>query len=398
MERLDTRIAPWGSEVVKGNGGRTYIWELEGWPGFVWDSGRLSGGLASAKRSQGELLGMVKIIDQVASNEAAVAAMVQEVVSNSAIEGVSLNMESVRASMLLRLGVETGLAQVVGVQRVDPIVGVLTEATQGFRDPLTAERIFDWHRAIFPKGIQEGMRVLPAGALREKGPMVVASPGRHIGLPQMIHFEAPGREGLEEELNAFLAWFNEPPKDLDGLIRAALAHLWFITVHPLGDGNGRIARTITDLALSQDEELPRRYYSLSVQIMKNKQAYYDALEHAQRGSLDITDWLKWFLSQVEAATSHGVKEVALVMARSRFWAAARKFTLNTRQEMVLKAILSPTSKEDAVSNAYYCKLADTNRTTAARDLAELADMDLLRPYGAGRSASYRVDLSRFTTG
>jgi Fic family protein len=129
--------------------------------------------------------------------------------------------------------------------------------------------------------------------------------------------------------------------------------------------------------------------------MKNKQAYYDALEQAQRGSLDITDWLEWFLSQVEAATSHGIQEVALVMARSRFWAAARKFTLNYRQELVLKAMLSPTSREDAVSNAYYCKLADTNRTTAARDLAELTSMDLLRPYGAGRSASYRVDLGRY---
>lgn len=226
--------------------------------------------------------------------------------------------------------------------------------------------------------------------------MVVASSGRHIGLPPTIHFEAPGREVLEGEVEALLAWFNAPPAGLDGLLRAALAHLWFITVHPLADGNGRIARTITDLALSQDEQLPRRYYSLSVQIMRNKQSYYDALENAQRGSIDITDWLEWFLSQVMQATQHGVREVAMVMARNRFWAMARKYSLNSRQEMVLKAILSPMSREDAVSNAYYCKLADTNRTTAARDLVELVGMDLLRPYGAGRSASYRVDLGRFT--
>ncbi len=382
--------------MVRMTEGQTYIWELKDWPRFTWDVGRLSEALASTRRSQGELLGMVKAIDQVASNEAAVAAMVQEVVSNSAIEGVALNMESVRASMLLRLGVETGLAQAAGVQRVDPIVGVLTEATQGYRDPLTAERIFEWHRAIFPRGIQEGIRVFPAGTLRGEGPMVVASSGRHIGLPPTIHFEAPGREVLEGEVEAFLAWFNAPPAGLDGLLRAALAHLWFITVHPLADGNGRIARTITDLALSQDEQLPRRYYSLSVQIMRNKQSYYDALENAQRGGIDITDWLEWFLSQVMQATQHGVREVAMVMARSRFWAMARKYSLNPRQEMVLKAILSPMSREDAVSNAYYCKLADTNRTTASRDLAELVGMDLLRPYGAGRSASYRVDLGRFT--
>lgn len=382
--------------MVQTTEGRTYIWELKDWPRFTWDAGRLSEALASARRSQGELLGMVKAIDQVASNEAAVAAMVQEVVSNSAIEGVALNMESVRASMLLRLGVVTGLTQVAGVQHVDPIVGVLTEATQGYRDPLTTERIFGWHRALFPKGIQEGIRVFPAGILRGEGPMVVASPGRHIGLPPTIHFEAPGREVLEGEVEAFLAWFNAPPAGLDGLFRTALAHLWFITVHPLADGNGRIARTITDLALSQDEQLPLRYYSLSVQIMRNKQNYYDALENAQRGGMDITDWLAWFLSQVLQATRHGVREVAMVMARSRFWAMARKFSLNPRQEMVLKAILSPMSREDAVSNAYYCKLADTNRTTASRDLAELVGMDLLRPYGAGRSASYRVDLDRFT--
>ena len=381
--------------MVKATEGRTYIWEMAGWPRFTWDAGRLLSSLASAKGSQRELLGMVKMIDQVASNEAAVAAMAQEVVNNSAIEGVVLNMESVRASMLLRLGVETGMAQIPGVQRVDPIVGILTEATQGFGEPLTMERIFGWHRALFPKGVPAGLSLLPAGDLRGTEPMVVASPGRQVGEPEIIHFEAPGREGLEEEIEAFLAWFNDPPAELDGLSRAALAHLWFITIHSLADGNGRIARTITDLALSQDERVPRRYYSLSVQIMRKKEDYYDALEHAQQGGLDITDWLVWFLSQVQQATQHGAREVALVMARSRFWAKARQVSLNARQEKVLKAMLSPLSREDAVSNRYYCKIADTNRTTAARDLADLAGKDLLVPSGEGRSASYRVDLTRY---
>lgn len=376
--------------------GRTYIWELPAWPTFTWDAARVAEILANARRSQGELLGMVKAIDQVASTEVAVAAMVLEVVNNSAIEGVALNMESVRASMLLRLGVATGMAQVEGAQRTDAIVSVLTEATEGFRDPLTLERIFKWHRSIFPKGIQEGLAVLPAGDLRGAGPMVVSSPGRHVGAPLTVHFEVPGRDVLEPELDAFLTWFNAPANDVDGLIRAALAHLWFITIHPLSDGNGRIARTITDLALSQDERLPRRYYSLSVQIMRNKNDYYDSLENAQRGNLDITNWLVWFLAQVYQATQQGVREIAMVLARSHFWASARKFKLNDRQETVLKAILSPTSREDAVSNAYYCKLADTNRTTAARDLAELVEMDLLRPYGGGRSSSYRVALDRYT--
>ncbi len=383
--------------MARATAGRTYIWERGGWPGFTFDLARLAVPLAGARRAQGELLGMVKVIDQVAANEAAVSAMAGEVVNNSAIEGVNLDMESVRASMLLRLGIETGLTQVSGDRgrRVDPVVGVLAEAVQGFKDSLTLERIFVWHRAIFPKGVPDGMTVLPAGRLRGNAPMVVATLSRRPEEPEIVHFEAPGREGLEREVDAFLHWFNEPPKDLDGLMRAGIAHLWFVTIHPLDDGNGRIARTITDLALSQDERVPRRFYSLSVQIMVKKGNYYDALEHAQRGSLDITEWLIWFLSQVEAAASRGAWEVARVLARSRFWATANRFKLNERQEKVLQRVLSPTSKEDVVSNSYYRKIVDTTRPTATRDLAELAGLGLLVPFGAGRSSSYRVDLERF---
>ena len=375
--------------------GPTYIWELPDWPAFTWDAGRLSGPLASARRSQGELLGMVRVIDQVAANEAAVAAMAQEVVNNSAIEGVTLSMESVRASILLRLGVATGIAQVAGVKRVDPVVGILDEAAQGFDLPLTLARIFGWQKALFPKGILDGLGMVPPGDLRGEEPMVVASPARRLGDPEIIHFEAPDRASLPREMEAFLDWFNAPPQGLDGLLRAGIAHLWFVTIHPLADGNGRIARTVTDLALAQDERLPRRFYSLSVQIMRHRQDYYDALEAAQRGTLDLTPWLGWFLSQVGAATRQGIQEVARVLARSRFWAKARSYSLNPRQVQALQAILSPLSREDAVSNTYYCKLADTNRTTAARDLAELAGMGLLLPFGAGRSSSYRVDLERF---
>ena len=385
--------------MVRATKGRTYIWERTGWPTFTWDLVRLAGPLAAARRSQGELLGMVRAIEPGAAQEVAVSAMAQEVVQNSAIEGVSLDLPSVRASMLLRLGVEVGMAQASGMKGVDPVVGVLTEAVKGFQEPLTLERIFGWQRALFPKGIPMGLTVLPAGALRGEETMVVASPGRHVGEAETIHFEAPGRAGLEGELERFLTWFGESLKDgphgTDGLVRAGIAHLWFVTIHPLADGNGRIARTLTDLALAQDEQSPRRHYSLSVQIMRNKEAYYAALERAQQGGLDLTEWLVWFLHQVEAATRHGVEEVAKVVARGCFWATARQAGVNDRQEQVLKAILSPLSREDAVSNSYYCKLADTNRTTAARDLADLVQTGLLLPYGGGRSASYRVGPERF---
>jgi Fic family protein len=280
-------------------------------------------------------------------------------------------------------------------KRVDPVVGVLAEAAEGWQEPLTLERLFGWHQAIFPKGIQDGLQTLPAGELRGDDPMVVATLGRHVGDPETVHFEAPGREVLEAELEAFLAWFNKTPEGLNGLLRAGLAHLWFVTVHPLADGNGRLARTITDLALSQDEKLPRRFYSLSVQIMRNKDDYYDALEQAQRGSLDITTWLTWFLSQVEAATRHGFQEVGRVLARGYYWAEVRKFTLNDRQEMMLKNVLSPMSADLAVSNRRYRAITKTSRATAVRDLAELAEMGLVVPFGEARAASYRVNLDRF---
>ena len=374
----------------------TYIWELPGWPNFIWDGTRLAGPLDSARRSQAELLGVVKAIDGLAAGEVAVAAMAEEVVSNSAIEGVSLDLESVRASMMLRLGVEASILGVTGnTKRVDPVVGVLAEAAEGWQEPLTLERIFGWHRAIFPKGIQDGLQTLPAGELRGDYPMVVATLGRHVGAPETVHFEAPGREILEAELEAFVVWFNKAQEGLNGLLRAGLAHLWFVTVHPLADGNGRLARTITDLALSQDEKLPRRFYSLSVQIMRNKDAYYNALEQAQRGSLDITTWLIWFLSQVEAATRHGFQEVGRVLARGYYWAEVRKFTLNDRQEMMLKNVLSPMSADLAVSNRRYRAITKTSRATAVRDLAELAETGLVVPFGEARAASYRVNLERF---
>jgi len=379
--------------MVRATSEHTFLWELPGWPRMDWNSQRLAPLLDSARRSQSELLGMVKALGS-AAGEAAVDAMANEVVCNSAIEGMALDLEAVRASMRHRLGIE-GLVQVTGsTRRVDPVVGVLAEAVEGWDSPLTLERIFDWHRALFPKGVPDGARTLPAGEFRGEYPMVVASAGR-LGGTETIHFEAPGREVLEAELDAFLSWFNHPPAELNGLLRAGLAHLWFITVHPLPDGNGRLARTITDLALSQDERLPRRFYSLSVQIMRNKPAYYDALEHAQRGSLDITLWLEWFLAQVAASARHGIAELGSVLARSCFWAEAHTLPINDRQERVLVNVLSPMSSGLAVSNRRYRAITGTSKATASRDLAELANLGLVVPFGAARASSYLVDLDRF---
>jgi Fic family protein len=363
---------------------------------MTWDAERLAAHLDSTRRAQFELLGTVKALGGLIAGEAAMDAMAQEVVSNSAIEGVAFDLEAVRASMGLRLGVEANLARVTGSHhRVDPVVGVLAEAVQGWRSPLTLERIFGWHRALFPKGVPDGSRTLPAGEFRGDYPMVVATPSRRPGEPETIHFEAPGHAALEAEMDAFLDWFNHPPAGLNGILRAGLAHLWFITVHPMADGNGRLARTITDLALSQDERLPLRFYSLSVQILKNKEAYYDALEHAQRGTLDITAWMAWFLAQVEASAEHGTAETGRVLARSYFWLEAQSLPINDRQARALRNVLSPMSSDLAISNRRYRALTDTSRATAARDLAELASLGLVLPFGEARSASYLVDLDRF---
>lgn len=355
----------------------------------------LTASLSMARRVQGELLGMVRTIGGLPQMEAAVSAMAREVVSNSAIEGVDLSLESVRASMMLRLSVAYGGHLPSGTRPVDPIVGVLAEAVQGWRDPLSLERLFQWHKAIFPGGFSPQLGPIRTGELRGDAPMVVATPSKTQDKPDLIHFEAPGRERLEAEMGAFLSWFNNRPSGLDGLIRAGIAHLWFVTIHPFEDGNGRIARTITDLALAQDEQSGLRFFSLSAQILRNKDGYYGALEQAQRGSLDVTPWLGWFLEQVQGSAQNGMYEVHRVLARNRFWAKADGLQLNERQIAGLKRALSPFNTEDVLSNRFYRKITDTNRTTAARDLSELVELGLLEPFGAGRSASYRVPLEQF---
>jgi len=390
--------------MVKTSNGRIYIWELKGWPNFSFQLGPLALPLANARRVQGELLGLVRALQVDRSElarEAAVDAMSLEVISNSAIEGVKLDPESVRASMLLRLGARQGGIQPGPLRRVDPVVGVLTDAVHGFDRPLSEDLIFGWHKALFPGGVDDNGWPIPVGQLRGTEPMqVVTRP--YAGSEPIVHFEAPGRENLQEELNDFLEWFNAPPEGLDGILRAGLAHLWFVTVHPFADGNGRVTRTISDLALAQDEKSALRFYSLSAQILRDKKAYYEALEKAQRGKLDVTAWLMWMLQEIEAAMRQGLAEVQRVLTRSRFWAYANTQKLNARQAKVLHRILGAGVKEyGVVSRDFYLKILGdgTSTSTATRDLQDLVVKGLTEPLAAkGRSHSYRVALERFETG
>ena len=381
--------------MAKATHGATYLWERPEWPAFRLRMEDLALALGQARLAQGELLGMARLLEGLPQLEAASSAMSREVASNSAIEGVELSLEAVRESMRLRLGALEGGLPPERARRVDPIVGVLTEAVQGWTRPLTLDRIFGWHRAIFPGGSAAGIRI---GELRGPEPMVVATPARALDQPDLIHFEAPGRERLEAELTAFLSWFNNPPEGLDGLVRAGLAHLWFVTLHPLEDGNGRLTRTLTDLALAQDERSGLRFYSLSAQILRDKQGYYDALEQAEAGTLDVTGWVAWFLQEVRNAARHGQEEIHRVLARSKYAARMERLGLNARQRQALERALSPFNEGDGLSNRWYRKITGANRTTATRDLGELVELGLLEAAGEKRGATYRVPLERFVGG
>jgi Fic family protein len=253
--------------------------------------------------------------------------------------------------------------------------------------PLTCQRLFGWQAALFPAGYS-GLRAIQTGKLRSDDPMQVISGG--IG-KEKVHFIAPPRAGLDKEFDRFLAWFNAPPAGLDGLLRAGLAHLWFVTLHPFEDGNGRLARAITDMALSQDERLPMRLFSLSAQIMKERESYYEILELTQRGELDVTLWLCWFLAQVESAANTAEQTVANTLDKARFWLRHQATNLNERQRKVLNRLLhaGPDGFEGGINTRKYMSLNKTSRATAYRELADLVEKRCLRPTGkGGRSSGY----------
>ncbi len=291
---------------------RTYIWELKTWPKFEYDLGRLAPAMRAARRAQGDLLGMVKALSEATLTEVMVGAMARTAIGNNAIKSMDLSLESVRAFMMLRLCAAKGGFQPGAAGRMDPIAGMLAEAVRDFRSPLTMDRIFSWHRVIFPDGVSPDWGWIRVEELRGPNPIIVAASRRTPGKPDIILFEPPGRQGLEAQMETFLAWFNAPPEGLDGQLRAGIAHLWFLILHPLEDGNGRIARTITELALAQDEASVLRFYSISKQIMRNS-GYKGALRHAQQGDLDITNWLIWFLQRVEEAALQAMEEVRPVL-------------------------------------------------------------------------------------
>jgi Fic family protein len=361
----------------------TYIHELEAWPDFQWSRDALAERLAAVRHHQGRLAGRIGSLGFPLREEAMLRTLTEDVLKSSEIEGEILDKAQVRSSLARRLGIDVG-ALVPADRDVEGVVEMMIDATQNFDKPLTTPRLFAWHAALFPTG-HSGMTKIVVGAWRDAsaGPMqVVSGPyGR-----ERVHYEAPVSQRLADEMQVFLDWFNTDASG-DPVIKAALAHLWFVTIHPFEDGNGRIARAIADMALARSEQSAQRFYSLSAQIRLERSAYYDQLEATQKGDLDITDWLRWFLDCLDRAFNGAEVVLASVLAKARFWETHAGVPLNGRQQLVLNRLLD--SFEGKLTSSKWAKIAKCSQDTAGRDIDDLLKRGVLVKNAAGgRSTSY----------
>ena len=362
-----------------------YIHELQGWPKLAWDGDSLAAPLAEVRHRQGRLLGKMEALGFDLRTEASLTVLTSDVVKSSAIEGETLNPEEVRSSIARRLGLE-----VAGLPRagrdVEGIVEMMLDATGKFSEPLTKERLFAWHAALFPTG-RRGMTEIAVGAWRPKeaGEMkVVSGPIGH----ERVHFAAPDAERLESEMKAFIDWFSGPVAT-DPVLKAGIAHFWFVTIHPFEDGNGRIARAIADMALARADGTTDRFYSMSSEIAAERKEYYQELETAQRGDLDITRWLAWFLGCLGRAIDGADKALAAVLHKARLWQRINRGSVNERQRLVINRMLS--DFKGFLTTGKYAKLAKCSTDTALRDIRELLARGILvQNTSGGRSTSYRL--------
>lgn len=364
-----------------------YIWQCDSWPKLTWDSSTLLSLLGRARLLQGDFLGRVKRLGLRLGEEAQADILTEEAVKTAAIEGERLNPQMVRSSVVRHLGLrEAGLVPVT--RSVDGLVNVILDATQKYEKPLSADRLKGWHAALFPTGYS-GLHKIRVGQWRGKEPMqVVSGP---MG-KEKVHFEAPPGGTVESEMRQFLRWWESGRKDTDGILRAGLAHFYFVIIHPFEDGNGRIARALTDMALAQDENMSVRYYSLSSQIMEERKAYYDILEKcSSRGRTDVTEWLVWFLESFERAIKRSDKIIGNVLAKADFWQVHVQTELNERQKKVLNRMLDagPGGFEGGLTTRKYVSMTKTSRATAFREISDMVDKKVLRQLpGKGRSVSY----------
>ena len=369
-----------------------WIWQQPDWPDFNWQAERLTPLLRECVQAQGQLMGMAGSVSNALGAQAELDALLQNIVTSSAIEGEQLNVGSVRSSLARRLGVALIDGDNVS-QRSEGLAQLMLDATRRFAEPLSSERLLEWHRWLFPDQDSElTSRSLRVGALRGDEPMQVVS-GR-IDRPT-VHFEAPPREGLEEQLEQFLQWFeaSQHQTALDPMLRAGIAHFWFVTLHPFDDGNGRLTRTITDLALAQGEAQAIRFYAMSASILDDRSGYYRVLESSQKASLDITEWLTWFLQTLLRSLQQAITRIESVLGKTRFWQAHRESGLSVEQVKVLNRLLDGGERgfELGISAGQYQTVAKVSKATATRHLAELLEKECLqRLPGGGRSTRYQI--------
>ncbi|WP_336273313.1 Fic family protein [Vreelandella indica] len=374
-----------------------YIWEQQHWPHFEWDESALRPTLDAVRLLQGRVLGKTEAVHGQADLDVEMDALIQNAIRTSEIEGERLDVGSVRSSVARQLGLEQAGVSARTTPESEALVELLLQSTHQLDEPLSREQLCLWQSMLFVQGpgLLGNVRV---GELRGDHPMQVVS-GR-LDRPT-VHFEAPPRGQLEAELDAFITWFNHPPQGLDGLVRAGITHLWLITLHPFDDGNGRVTRAVTDRALAQAERQSVRFYSLSAAIMARRNAYYDHLEGAQKGSLDITPWLLWFLDTLKEALEQALLRIDRVLMKATFWQRHATTVLNERQIKVLNRLLDTAGEEfgQGINARKYQSLAKVSKATATRDLAELLEKGCLSKLpGGGRSTRYTVLLGRTVDG
>jgi Fic family protein len=362
-----------------------YIYQYPDWPNFYWDNKLLLHFLADVRNKQGKIMGRMQHLGFDLRKEAELDTLTLDILKSTEIEGEILNPEQVRSSIAKRLGLEIG-GSVEPDRNVEGMVDMMMDATQHYEKLLPAERLYDWHAALFPTG-RSGMYKITVAGWRDDltGPMQVVSGA--MG-KEKIHYQAPDSSLIEREMDAFLNWFNNE-NCIDPVLKAAIAHLWFVTIHPFDDGNGRIARVLTDMLLARSDQSPQRFYSMSAQIRKERKQYYEILENTQKGDLDITAWLNWFLNCLSNALLNTESVLAKVFFKAEFWNRHSKTHINERQRLLLNKLID--GFDGKLTSSKWAKIAKCSADTALRDIKDLINKSVLQQDEAGgRSTSYNL--------